>query len=94
MSDLSDRFYDRHVDELPTHMIVFGYDDGYALYKDGVKVEEGHSIRIYDLIGAADGQPFTLEEPQVSETWWESVSDLGYAFPDKYTDIPKEAFDT
>ena len=75
------------------HMIVFCYDDWHALYVDGKRVEQSHGIRVYDLVHAAAGRPFTLEERSADEDWWNAAVKSGAEVcPENFNDIPEEAF--
>ena len=67
-------------------------DDWEALYIDGQKKAEGHSIPDWEFMQALNdaGFEFDYETPWVKTDWlWDNGSPL----PEKLWDIPKDAYE-
>jgi hypothetical protein len=74
------------------HLQIIGYDDWYALYKDGKLGSQGHSVPIFEIVQAAGGNPVTIEEIDVDEAGiYAFFENVGH-FPENYYDIPLEVF--
>lgn len=79
---------------MTTHsLVVIGYDDWHALYKNGTLEYQGHRVEVFHLVEAAGGAPFFLREPQVDEGAWNAWTYDFAGMPEKLTDIPKEVCD-
>lgn len=70
-------------------MTVVSTDDWAALYQNGRKVDEGHSLPALTLARHAGGKPFTLSLRDLYGTAFERKIEFdGLAFPELLSDVP------